>query len=171
MHINYIYKKLFMKRTFTILLTAFLFFSLNSCSNDEKEDAIIPEGLIVTANGKTKTYKTEVTEHVFEKGTSNEYADLIIAGKLENSDERIFIALHRGKTGNNAIYQVLYINDKNEEHIYFNVTGEGETNYNFKSNTTVNNNEKKLEGRFSGTLSTNGKGTSTDLKGTFKIQY
>lgn len=64
-----------------------------------------------------------------------------------------------------------YSNHENEEHIYFNVTGEGEINYNFKTNTIVNNNEKKIEGRFSGTLSTNGKETSTDLKGTFKIQY
>lgn len=164
-----------MKKTFTFLLIAFVLFSISSCSNDTKEDdtnAIIPEGLVVTANGKTKTYKTEVSETIFEEGTPKEYADLIIKGTLDgNTDERIFIALYRWRTGSNAIYQILYVNDQNESHYYSNITGEGETNYKFKTNTIVNSSDKKLEGRFSGTLSTNGKGTSTDLKGTFKVQY
>lgn len=160
-----------MKIKIAILLTTFLIFSISSCSNDEDKNDTIPEGLIVTANGKTKTYKTEVKETIYEEGTANEYADLTIKGTIENSDERIFIAFFRGKTGPNAIYQVLYMNDKNEDHNYFNPMGKPEKDYNFESNTIVNSAEKKLEGRFSGTLNANGKGTSTKLNGTFKVQY
>jgi len=163
-----------MRKIFTSIIVFLILFLLNSCSNnDEKEDtnSIIPEGLIVTANGITRTYKVKVEEFVEEKGTANEYTNLVVSGRIENSDERIFFSLTKGKIGSNALYHLLYVNDKNEGHYYDNITGQGEVRYDFSTNTLLNNFDKKLEGRFSGKLNTNQKGTSTQLKGTFNIQY
>ncbi|MDR6760866.1 hypothetical protein J2Y38_001064 [Flavobacterium sp. 2755] len=157
-----------MKKASAIILNLLLIFLLNSCSNDEDTNDKIPEGLIVEINGKTTTFETQTTERVKNEGTINEYTELTIIGSIENSNERIFISLNKGKTGSDAIHKLLYINSKKEDHHY---DSQDEKEYNFTSNTLINSSEKKLEGSFSGKLLASNKETSTELKGTFNIQY
>lgn len=157
-----------MKKATAIILNLFLIFLLNSCSNDENNNDKIPEGLTVEINGKITTFEPQIIEYVYNKGAINEYTELTIIGNIENSNERIFISLNKGKTGSDAIHKLLYINNKKEDHHY---NSQDKKEFNFTSNTLINNSEKKLEGRFSGILLAANKETSTELKGTFNIHY
>ncbi|MEG2100145.1 MAG: hypothetical protein RRY99_01410 [Flavobacterium sp.] len=157
-----------MKKAAVIILNLFLIFLLNSCSNDEDTNDKIPEGLMVEINGKITAFEPQIIEYVYDKGTINEHTELTIIGNIENSNERIFISLNKGKTGSDAIHKFLYINSKKEDHHY---DSQDKKEFNFTSNTLINNSEKKLEGRFSGILLAANKETLTELKGTFNIQY
>ena len=157
-----------MKKAAVIILNLFLIFLLNSCSNDEDTNDKIPEGLMVEINGKITAFEPQIIEYVYNKGAINEYTELTIIGNIENSNERIFISLNKGKTGSDAIHKFLYINSKKEDHHY---NSQDKKEFNFTSNTLINNSEKKLEGRFSGILLAANKETSTELKGTFNIHY
>ncbi|RXM49360.1 hypothetical protein [Flavobacterium sp. YO12] len=160
-----------MRKATAIILNLFLIFLLNSCSNSEDTNDKIPEGLIVEINGKITAFEPEIIEYVYDKGSINEYTELTIIGNIgniENSNERIFISLNKGKTGSDAIHKFLYINSKKEDHHY---DSQDKKEFNFTSNTLINNSEKKLEGRFSGILLAANKETSTELKGTFNIHY
>lgn len=159
-----------MKKIFTLILIFGLL--LFSCSSDDENDEVIeiPQSITVKINGITKVFKeVSVSQFVHEEGTSKEYTNLILYGRIEkNGTERITFAIaKKGEINKSSVHQVSYV-DGNDDIYYYSPS----TNLDFFVDLTENSLEGSLKGKFSGTLYENGGGNEFYFeKGSFNVQY
>jgi hypothetical protein len=140
-----------MKKIFLFMLASLIIFSFSNCSGDsDSKSTTVPnstKSVSLKVDGVQKIFsRVDITQEAWSDDGVPKVDLTIVATNPENDGEYIVFGIGKGDIGENQLWNFVYVNEDIEY-----IPGETE----LSSATTINI-EKRLQGTFSGSVTSDG---------------